>query len=148
MLVAMRAKPLFVLAGAVGGTLVATAAFVLNGNASEVPEAVSYRDVSKITAVLRDHGADGCEADATRVECRHEGRYVAGTVLTSGLTMDTALSTWRTGVAQSALGEQGPFAIVQGPNWLVTGPGALMREASQELGGRLINCDRPYGSCR
>jgi len=66
MLVAMRAKPLFVVAGAVGGTLVATAAFVLNGNASEAPKAVAYRDVNKIAAVLRDHGADGCEADATR----------------------------------------------------------------------------------
>ncbi|MBW8487335.1 hypothetical protein [Actinomadura parmotrematis] len=152
----MKSKPLLALAGAVGGTILATAgvaAFLAaNGDdgATPVASARSQQDTKQIAAALRAAGADSCDADATRVECRYEGRYVAATVVTAdmGLTMETAVQSWRTGVGQSALGDDAAFALLQGPNWLVTGPDGLVDGVRPKLGGSLLHCDRPYGTCK
>ncbi|RFU37004.1 hypothetical protein DZF91_35140 [Actinomadura logoneensis] len=152
----MKPKSLFALACSTGGTVLATAALLAgcggdggSATAKAAPSARSYQDTAEIGRVLRAAGATGCNADPTRVECRYQGRYVAATVLTPslGLTMDTALRSWRSGVGQSALGENGPFAILRGPNWLLTGPGGLVDRARGDLGGRAYHCDRPYGKC-
>ncbi|GAA2616754.1 hypothetical protein GCM10010411_59890 [Actinomadura fulvescens] len=150
-------------AGAVGGTALATAgvaAFLMTGDdggasARPTASARAYGDTKEIAAALQERGAADCRVDRSRVECRFAGRYVAGTVLGpgggsgggSGLTMDTALESWKTGVGQSALGEQGAFAILHGPNWLVTGPDALIDKVRPALGGQVLHCDRPFGTC-
>ncbi|MFG2006757.1 hypothetical protein ACGFNU_47190 [Spirillospora sp. NPDC048911] len=156
----MKSKPMLAVAGAVGGTVLATAgvaAFLLSGDdgggtsARPGASARAYGDTGEIAAALRERKATGCRVDRVRVECRFGGRYVAGTVLGSGsgsgLTMDTALESWKTGIGQSALGEQGAFAILYGPNWLVTGPGALIDKVRPTLGGQVLHCDRPFGTC-
>ncbi|KAB2348028.1 hypothetical protein [Actinomadura rudentiformis] len=155
----MKSKPMLAVAGAVGGTVLATAgitAFLMtgeDGGASARPgaSARAYGDTKDIAAALRKRGATGCRVDQARVECRFGGRYVAGTVLSpgsgSGLTMDTALESWKTGIGQSALGEPGAFAILHGPNWLVTGPDALIDKVRPALGGQVLHCDRPFGTC-
>ncbi|WP_153532590.1 hypothetical protein [Actinomadura macrotermitis] len=152
----MKPKPLLALAGAIGGTVLATAgvaAFVMgDGDDDAARPAASARpqqNTGQIAAALRANGATGCDADGTRVECRYDGHYVAATVITPGMgiSMQTALEGWRSGVGQSALGEQGAFAILQGPNWLVTGPGELVDRIRPSLGGRALHCDQPYGTC-
>ncbi|MFD0691428.1 hypothetical protein [Actinomadura fibrosa] len=152
----MKPTTLLALAGAVGGTVLATAgvaALVLDGDGGgstrPAASARSYESAGAIGTVLRRNGATGCTADASRVECRYAGRYVAAIVLTPsmGLTADAALQSWRTGVAQSALGDDGAFAVLQGPNWLVTGPDELVGGVRPSLGGRMLRCDRPYGTC-
>ena len=155
----MKSKPMLAVAGAVGGTVLATAgvsAFLLSGDdggtsARPAASARAYGDTKEIAAALQGQGTVGCRIDRTRVECRFGGRYVAGTVLSSGagsgLTMDTALESWKTGVGQSALGEQGAFAILHGPNWLVTGPDTLIDKVRPALGGRVLHCDHPFGAC-
>ncbi len=156
MLDGMKPKAMLAIAGAVGGTVLATAgvaAFALDGDGDgsvrPAANARSYQDAAQIGDVLREHGATGCAADPSRVECRYAGRYVAATVITPdlGMTVDTALRSWRTGVGQSALGEQGEFAILRGPNWLVTGPGELIAKVRPALGGKALRCDKPYGTC-
>ncbi|MGI5166902.1 hypothetical protein ACQEU3_21370 [Spirillospora sp. CA-253888] len=152
----MKSTSLLALAGAVGGTVLATAGvalFVLDDDPAETRPAASagaQQDTTVIAAALRKHGASGCsDDDPTRVECRYTGRYVAGAVLTPsmGMSMDSAVSSWRTGVGQSSLGEQGPFALLQGPNWLVTGPRELVDKVRGDLGGQALHCDRPFGTC-
>ncbi|WP_051109057.1 hypothetical protein [Actinomadura flavalba] len=152
----MRSQRILV-AGAVGATVLASggaAAFLVLGpgggdGARPVASATAQRDATAITEVLRRHGATECDDDAERVECRFQGRYVAGTVLASdlGMTAEETAQSWRTGVAQSALGDTGPFAVLTGPNWLVTGPGELVDGVRRDLGGDLVHCDRPMGSC-
>ncbi|MBO2454795.1 hypothetical protein J4573_47445 [Actinomadura barringtoniae] len=162
----MKRKPLIALAGAVAGTALATAgvsallAFDDVGGSGKggdgkgdssaaVRPARSYENAKEIAAQLRGGGASGCSLDPARVECRYGGRYVAAIVLggTSGLTMATALESWKTGIGQSTLGEQNAFALLQGPNWLVTGPDDLIGKIRPALGGALVHCDRPYGTC-
>jgi len=160
MLGAMKRKPLIALAGAVAGTALATAGvsvFLATGGgggdgdsgAAAVRPARPYQNAKEIAAELRGRGASGCTVDPSRVECRSGGRYVAAIVLggKSGLTMATALESWKTGIGQSTLGEQNAFALLQGPNWLVTGPDDLIGKVRPALGGTLIHCDRPYGTC-
>ncbi|MFC5183916.1 hypothetical protein [Actinomadura harenae] len=120
-----------------------------SATAKSVPSARAYKDATAIGRALRAAGATGCTTDKTRVECRYQGRYVAATVLdpSLGLTVDTALRSWRSGVGQSALGENGAFAILRGPGWLVTGPDGLVDRVRGDLGGRAYHCDHPYGTC-
>ncbi|WP_067475920.1 hypothetical protein [Actinomadura hibisca] len=152
----MKPTSLLALAGAVGGTVLATAGvalLVLDDDSGETRPAASARahqDASAIAAALRERGATGCsDGDPTRVECRYAGRYVAATVLTpdTGMTVDALAGSWRTGVGQSSLGELGPFALLQGPNWLVTGPRELVDKVRPDLGGQVLHCDRPFGTC-
>ncbi|MEU5885053.1 hypothetical protein [Spirillospora sp. NPDC047279] len=158
----MKRTSMLAVSGAVAGTVLATAgvAGVLmtgdDGGASARPPAASaparsYQDTTEIQAALREQGATGCRGDRSRVECTFGERYVAAMVLNAGsgagLTVDTALESWKTGVGQSALGEQGAFAILQGPNWLATGPVSLVDKIQQTLGGRALHCDRPFGTC-
>ncbi|MFC4913360.1 hypothetical protein [Actinomadura gamaensis] len=159
----MKPKSTLALACSTGGTVLATAlatagvAALLAGcggdggaaTAKSAPSARAYSDTAELGRVLRADGATGCSSDATRVECRYQGRYVAATVLSPGLglTMDTALRSWRSGVGQSAIGENGAFAILQGPNWLLTGPGELVDKARADLGGHAHHCDHPFGTC-
>jgi hypothetical protein len=165
MLGVMKRKPLLALAGAVAGTAIATAGvsvFLTSGDsdgdgnrggtgagAAAVRPARPYQNAKEIAAELRGRGASGCSLDPSRVECRYGGRYVAAIVLGNGtgLTMDTALESWKTGIGQSTLGEQNAFALLKGPNWLVTGPDELVGKVRPALGGTLIHCDRPYGTC-
>ncbi|WP_034487286.1 hypothetical protein [Actinomadura oligospora] len=155
----MKSTSPLALARSTGATVLATAAMAAllagcggdggSATAKSVPSARSYQGAAEIGRALRAAGATGCSTDASRVECRYQGRYVAATVIdpSLGLTMDTALRSWRSGVGQSALGENGAFAILRGPNWLVTGPDGLVDRARGDLGGRAYHCDHPYGKC-
>lgn len=154
MLVGMTPKSLLVLAGAVGGTVLASAGVAVflmddNDGARPVASASAQQDAGTIGKTLRANGATGCTTEQDRVECRYSGRYVAATVITpdSGLTMDAVLEGWKSGVGQSALGEQGAFSLLRGPNWLLTGPRELVGKVRPELGGQALNCDRPFGTC-
>ncbi|MGK5551615.1 hypothetical protein ACSNOI_08365 [Actinomadura kijaniata] len=151
----MKSTSLLAIAGAVGGTaLAATGAAVLllgDGEADARPAATAaaHRDAGGLGRALRAAGATGCVAEQARVECRYEGRYVAAAVFTpdTGMTVETALESWKSGVGQSALGEQGAFSLLRGPNWLVTGPRAMVDKVRPELGGDALHCDRPFGAC-
>jgi hypothetical protein len=131
-----------------GGTATAAAS---SPAARAIPPAQRFKTSAQIAVALQAHGVADCSFDRIRTECRyHDGRYVAATVITEdyNLGIDTALQSWQTGLGQAMVGEDGPFAILQGPNWLVTGPDELIGAVRQELGGNLFQCDRPNGSCR
>jgi hypothetical protein len=116
-----------------------------------IPRAQRFRTSAQVAVALQAHGVAECAFDRIRTECRyHDGRYVAATVITEdfNLGMKTALQSWQTGLGQAMVGEDGPFAILQGPNWLVTGPTELISAVRPELGGNLIQCDHPNGTCR
>lgn len=135
---------------AAGGQATASSA-ASSPAARAIPQARRFKTSAQIAVALQAHGVANCSFDRIRTECRyHDGRYVAATVITEdyNLSMDTALQTWKTGLGQAMVGEDGPFAILQGPNWLVTGPDELIGAVRQELGGNLFQCDRPNGTCR
>ncbi|WP_019632734.1 hypothetical protein [Actinomadura atramentaria] len=152
----MRRKPLLALAGAVAGTAVATGgvAYALldddgTGTIHPAASARAQPDAGPIAAALRAAGATSCATDRIRVECRYAGRYTAATVLTPdlGMTVETALATWRTGTAQSALGDNAPFSVLTGPNWLITGPTDLVDALQPTFGGTRTDCEAPNGTC-
>lgn len=152
----MRLKTLLTLAGAAGGTVLATAGVVGllgdgddRGSVRAVASARGGQEVREIASVLEGHGAGGCKAEASRVECRYNDRYVAAEVFGggAGLTVRSALPGWRSGTAQALMGDRGSFAILQGPNWLVTGPDEFVEGVRPELAGQVVYCDSPYSGC-
>ena len=131
-------------AGPVGPAVSAT-------SARAIPPAHRFKTSAQVAVALQSHGVASCTFDRIRTECRyHDGRYVAATVITEdyNLGIKTALQSWQSGLGQAMVGEDGPFAILQGPNWLVTGPNELIDAVRPELGGTLIRCDHPNGSCK
>jgi hypothetical protein len=161
MLGRVKPKSLFALAGAAVGTVAATAGVVvalMDGDGETVDDPAALRPaasvttgtIGKITAVLQRHGATGCRGEQSRVECRFNDRYVAAQVVDPGLgmTMSSLLPSWKSGTAQAMTGDRGPFAIIQGSNWLVTGPDTFVDSVRGELRGRLIYCDSPYSTCK
>jgi hypothetical protein len=162
MLCRVKSKSSLTIAGATAAGLLVTAGIatlVLGGggsagDAARVAEstkaAKSHTSTTQIAKALKARGATGCTGDAQRTECRFEGQYVAATVLAPGssLPMDTALQSWKSGLGQSMLNDQSPFAVLHGPNWLVTGPQGLVTDVRSQLGGTLIRCERPFGDCR
>lgn len=158
MLGRVKSRTLLGLLGAVGGTAVVTGGVVLGlmgadeegggGGAGQPVASVSSRGVvGKFAEVLERHGAVGCRVERSRVECRVDDRYVAAQVIGPELGMAETLASWKTGAAQAMTGDRGSFAILRGPNWLVTGPDAFVEKVRPELSGRMIYCDRPYGGC-
>jgi hypothetical protein len=156
MLGRMKSKTLIGLLGAVGGTAVATGGVVMalmggdgEGGAGARPVAsVGERGkAGEFATVLERYGAVGCRVEQSRVECRANDRYVAAQVVGPELSMESLLGSWKTGTAQAMTGDRGSFAILRGPNWLVTGPDSFVAKVRPELGGRIIYCDRPYGGC-
>lgn len=161
MLGRMKPKTLLTLAGAAGGTaIVATGVVVLlvdgggdaDGRASVRPavSARDHQDAGRIAAVLRERGADGCKVEQSHVECRYNDRYVAAQVIRPGvgLTMRATLPSWKSGAAQAMIGDRGSFAILRGPNWLVTGPDEFVEAVRPALAGRVTYCDSPYSGCK
>ncbi|WP_157995743.1 hypothetical protein [Thermomonospora amylolytica] len=152
----MKAKSLLALTGAVGGTLAAAGVvFVLLDGDPETADRAApgvpgvTGETREIAEVLVDSGATGCRGDRGRVECRFSDRYVAAEVVDPrlGVTVDSMLPGWKTGAAQASTGDRGPFAVLYGRTWLVTGPEAFVEEVQERLQGRIVYCDRPYGAC-
>lgn len=159
----VKPKSMFAIAGAAGGTLLITsgvAVALMSGGGGEAaapaelrPSATSEPAAARhrFSSVLQQHGADACTGDAARIECRYHDRYVASVVLRPGRTRATELraelKNLKSGVAQNLLRDQGPFAILQGADWLVTGPDPLVESVRGKVGGRIIYCERPYGKC-
>jgi hypothetical protein len=136
--------------GDAGGDHASAAPAVSATSARAIPQAHRFNTSAQVAVALQSHGVASCTFDRIRTECRyHDGRYVAATVITEdyNLGIKTALQSWQTGLGQAMVGEDGPFAILQGPNWLVTGPNELIEAVRPELGGNLIHCDHPNGSC-
>ncbi|WP_146087569.1 hypothetical protein [Thermomonospora echinospora] len=157
----MKRKSLFALAGAAAGAAAVTVgvvAVLVDGDGGTVEDRATLRPaagvttgtIGKITAVLQEHGATGCRSEQSRVECRLSDRYVAAQVVDprQGLTMDSLLPVWKSGTAQAATGDRGPFAVLQGAGWLVTGPDTFVDAVRGELSGRIVYCDRPYSTCK
>jgi hypothetical protein len=138
--------------GAAGGGGTASATPTASSTAARaIPRAHRFKTSAQVAVALQAHGVAECAFDRIRTECRyHDGRYVAATVITEdfNLGIKTALQSWQTGLGQAMVGEDGPFAILQGPNWLVTGPKELIGAVRPQLGGNLIQCDHPNGTCK
>ncbi|REE96413.1 hypothetical protein DFJ69_1846 [Thermomonospora umbrina] len=152
---------MFVLVGAAAGTVAATVGvvtLVVDGDGEAVRDRATVRPamstgsgrIVEIGDVLRRHGATGCTSEPRRVECRYSDRYVAAEVVdpTLGVRLRDLLPTWKTGSAQAMTGDRGPFAILHGENWLVTGPDAFVEKVRPALRGRIVYCDRPYSTCK